>query len=247
MEQSIILNSNKSILWLSLFSLTLCSALISSFCFACDIEFANAINLASLAVFCAVAFAIADGQLPSNTGAGYVIRRILRRAIRYGFTFLNTKEPFIYKLVNTLSKQMGDYFPELIAQKQLIKNVIKEEESSFLRTLDQGLVLLDGIIKNTEGNEVSGKKAFELFDTYGFPIDLTALILSEKGMTLNEKAFAEALEVQKTRSRAAAVVETDDWVILYDDDIEEFIGYDTLEAKVKITLLKTNKLYKLKY
>jgi len=183
----------------------------------------------------AVAFAIADGQLPSNTGAGYVIRRILRRAIRYGFTFLNTKEPFIYKLVNTLSKQMGDYFPELIAQKQLITNVIKEEENSFLRTLDQGLVLLDGIIKNTEGNEVSGKKAFELFDTYGFPIDLTALILSEKGMTLNEKAFAEALEKQKTRSRAAAVVETDDWVILYEDDIEEFIGYDTLEAKVKIT------------
>ncbi len=132
----------------------------------------------------AVAFAIADGQLPSNTGAGYVIRRILRRAIRYGFTFLNTKEPFIYKLVNILSKQMGDYFPELKTQKQLITNVIKEEESSFLRTLDQGLVLFDSIIENTEGSEVSGKKAFELFDTYGFPIDLTALILSEKGMTL---------------------------------------------------------------
>ena len=183
----------------------------------------------------AVAFAIADGQLPSNTGAGYVIRRILRRAIRYGFTFLNTKEPFIYKLVNTLSKQMGDYFPELKAQKQLITNVIKEEENSFLRTLDQGLVLLDGIIGNTKGTEVSGKKAFELFDTYGFPIDLTALILSEKGMTLNEKDFKTELEKQKTRSRAAAVVETDDWVILEEDAEEEFIGYDTLEAKVKIT------------
>jgi alanyl-tRNA synthetase len=184
----------------------------------------------------AVAFAIADGQLPSNTGAGYVIRRILRRAIRYGFTFLNTKEPFIYKLITTLSKQMGTYFPELKAQKQLITNVIKEEENSFLRTLDQGLLLLDGIIKNTTGTEVSGKKAFELFDTYGFPIDLTALILSEKGMTLNETDFNNELEKQKNRSRAASVVETDDWVILYeDDDEEEFIGYDTLTAKVKIT------------
>jgi alanyl-tRNA synthetase len=184
----------------------------------------------------AVAFAIADGQLPSNTGAGYVIRRILRRAIRYGFTFLNTKEPFIYKLVTTLSKQMGEYFPELKAQKQLITNVIKEEENSFLRTLDQGLLLLDGIIKNTNGTEVSCKKAFELFDTYGFPIDLTALILSEKGMTLNEVDFNTELEKQKNRSRAASVVETDDWVVLYeDDDEEEFIGYDTLKAKVKIT------------
>lgn len=183
----------------------------------------------------AVAFSIADGQLPSNTGAGYVIRRILRRAIRYGFTFLNTKEPFIYKLATTLSQQMGDYFPEMKSQKQLVTNVIKEEENSFLRTLDQGLVLLDGIIKNTNGKVVSGKKAFELFDTFGFPIDLTALILSEKGMTLNEKEFKAALEKQKTRSRAAAVVETDDWVILYDDAEEEFIGYDLLEANVKIT------------
>ena len=183
----------------------------------------------------AVAFAIADGQLPSNTGAGYVIRRILRRAIRYGFTFLNKKEPFIYKLVTTLSNQMGTYFPELKVQKQLITNVIKEEENSFLRTLDQGLVLLDGIIKNTKGSEVSGKKAFELFDTYGFPIDLTALILSEKNMTLNESDFNIELDKQKNRSRAAAVVETDDWVILDDDAEEEFIGYDTLEAKIKIT------------
>jgi len=184
----------------------------------------------------AVAFAIADGQLPSNTGAGYVIRRILRRAIRYGFTFLNTKEPFIYKLVAVLAKQMGDYFPELKSQRQLIINVIKEEENSFLRALDQGLVLLDGIIKNTQGTEVSGKKAFELFDTYGFPIDLTALILSEKEMSLNEEEFKIELKKQKDRSRAASVVETDDWVILYDDDDEEeFIGYDTLSAKVKIT------------
>jgi len=184
----------------------------------------------------AVAFAIADGQLPSNTGAGYVIRRILRRAVRYGFTFLNTREPFIYKLVAVLAKQMGGYFPELKSQRQLITNVIKEEENSFLRTLDQGLVLLDGIIKNTQGAEVSGKKAFELFDTYGFPKDLTALILSEKEMSLNEEEFENELKKQKTRSRAASVVETDDWVILYDDDDEEeFIGYDTLSAKIKIT------------
>ncbi|SDW38167.1 alanyl-tRNA synthetase [Lutibacter oricola] len=183
----------------------------------------------------AVAFAIADGQLPSNNGAGYVIRRILRRAIRYGFTFLNKKEPFIYKLVTTLSKQMGANFPEIKAQKQLVTNVIKEEENSFLRTLEQGLILLDGIIKNTKGTEVSGKKAFELFDTYGFPIDLTALILSEKNMTLNESDFNVELEKQKNRSRAAAVVETDDWVVLQEDTEEEFIGYDTLATKVKIT------------
>jgi len=183
----------------------------------------------------AVAFAIADGQLPSNTGAGYVIRRILRRAIRYGFTFLNKKEAFIYKLVNTLSKQMGDYFPELKAQKQLITNVIKEEEISFLHTLEQGLVLLDGIIKNTSGKEVSGKKAFQLFDTYGFPIDLTSLILSEKGLSLNEKEFNEELAKQKNRSRAASTIETEDWIIINEDNEEEFIGYDLLEATIKIT------------
>jgi alanyl-tRNA synthetase len=183
----------------------------------------------------AVAFAIADGQLPSNTGAGYVIRRILRRAVRYGFTFLNTKEPFIHKLIAVLTKQMGDYFPELKKQRQLIVNVIKEEENSFLRTLDQGLILLDGIIKNSTGSEISGKKAFELFDTYGFPIDLTALILSEKGLTLNLDEFETELKKQKERSKAASVIETDDWVILHEDNDEEFIGYDTLTAKVKIT------------
>ncbi len=184
----------------------------------------------------AVSFAIADGQLPSNTGAGYVIRRILRRAVRYGFTFLDTKEPFIYKLIRVLVKQMGDTFGELKTQRQLIFNVIKEEESSFLRTLDQGLVLLDVIINNTQGTEVSGKKAFELFDTYGFPIDLTALILSEKELTLNENEFEEELKKQKERSKAASHMETDDWVILYEDyDEEEFVGYDTLTAKVKIT------------
>ncbi|WP_327019314.1 alanine--tRNA ligase [Croceibacter atlanticus] len=183
----------------------------------------------------AVAFSIADGQLPSNTGAGYVIRRILRRGIRYGFTFLNTKEPFIYKLVKTLTKQMGDAYPELVKQENLIYNVIKEEESSFLRTLDQGLILLDNIIEKSKSKEISGKKAFELYDTYGFPIDLTSLILRERGFSLNEAEFDAELKKQRDRSREATKTETGDWVTLIDDAEQEFIGYDHLEAQVKLT------------
>ena len=183
----------------------------------------------------AVAFSIADGQLPSNTGAGYVIRRILRRAVRYGFTFLDLKEPFMYRLVSVLTKQMGTVFPEILAQKQLIQNVIKEEEASFLRTLDQGLVLLDRIIEMTKGAHVSGDKAFELYDTYGFPVDLTALILSEKNMTLDTVGFEEELQKQKTRSRAASEVSTEDWTVLLDDDVQEFVGYDVLQTSVKLT------------
>ena len=183
----------------------------------------------------AVAFSIADGQLPSNTGAGYVIRRILRRAIRYGFTFLDKKEPFIHKLVPTLVKQMGKAFPELVNEKNLITNVIREEEVSFLRTLDQGLILLDTVITGTKGKEVSGEQAFQLYDTYGFPIDLTALILRERGYSLDEKGFSEELQKQKDRSREATKVDTGDWVELASDDEEEFVGYDTLEAQIKIT------------
>jgi len=183
----------------------------------------------------AVAFSIADGQLPSNTGAGYVIRRILRRAVRYGFTFLDKKEPFIYRLVDVLSKKMGSAFPELKAQKQLIENVIKEEESSFLRTLDQGLVLLDKIVKNSKSKEISGAKVFELKDTYGFPEDLTDLILREKGFTYNAKEFNASLKEQQGRGREASELKSDDWTILHQDEVEEFIGYDTLEANVKIT------------
>jgi alanyl-tRNA synthetase len=183
----------------------------------------------------AVAFAIADGQLPSNTGAGYVIRRILRRAIRYGFTFLGTKEAFIYKLVETLSEQMGESFPEIKSQKALCSNVIREEESSFLRTLDQGLILLDAVILNNSGDTIDGKKAFELYDTYGFPIDLTALILSEKGLKLDEKGFQEQLQLQKERSRAASKVTAGDWNVIVEDDIQEFVGYDRLSQQVKIT------------
>ncbi|WP_103863467.1 alanine--tRNA ligase [Aquimarina sp. I32.4] len=182
----------------------------------------------------AVSFSIADGQLPSNTGAGYVIRRILRRAIRYGFTFLDTKEPFIYRLVSVLVKKMGDAFPELKDQKQLIQNVIKEEEYSFLRTLDQGLVLLDSIIAETTGKVVSGKKVFKLYDTYGFPKDLTGLILFEKGLTYEEEAFDVEMQKQKEGGRAATSIATGDWVVLDDDKETEFVGYDSLESRVKI-------------
>ena len=186
----------------------------------------------------AVAFAIADGQLPSNTGAGYVIRRILRRAIRYGFTFLGTKEPFINKLVEVLAHQMGDFFPEIRTQQQLVTNVIREEEASFLRTLDQGLQLLDDVISNTNGDEVSGAKAFELYDTFGFPKDLTALILKEKGMSFNESEFDVSMKAQKDRSRAASEVSTEDWNVLIPGNVETFVGYDQTENDVKITRIR---------
>jgi len=183
----------------------------------------------------AVAFSIADGQLPSNTGAGYVIRRILRRAIRYGFTFLNLKEAFIYKLVPVLAQNMGDTFPEIIKQKDLITNVIKEEENSFLKTLEQGLILLNRMMETAKDTKISGAKVFELYDTFGFPKDLTALILREKGFEFDEKEFDQEMQKQKQRSKSASKIETDDWVVLREDDEEEFVGYDTLETPVKIT------------
>jgi alanyl-tRNA synthetase len=186
----------------------------------------------------AVAFAIADGQLPSNTGAGYVIRRILRRAIRYGFTFLETKEPFIYKLVEVLAHQMGDFFPEIKKQQALVTNVIREEEASFLRTLDQGLQLLENVIASTEGQIVDGRKAFELYDTFGFPVDLTSLILREKSFDLDEVGFNKAMLEQKTRSRAASEVSTDDWKIVVQGNTETFVGYDQTENEVKITRIR---------
>ncbi|MDI5886452.1 alanine--tRNA ligase [Flavobacterium yafengii] len=186
----------------------------------------------------AVAFAIADGQLPSNTGAGYVIRRILRRAIRYGFTFLNTKEPFINQLVAVLANQMGEFFPEIKSQQQLVTNVIREEEASFLRTLDQGLQLLENVVAETKGSTVSGTKAFELYDTFGFPIDLTALILREKGFELDESGFNAAMQEQKNRSRAASEVSTEDWSVLIPGNVETFVGYDQSESNVKITRIR---------
>ena len=186
----------------------------------------------------AVAFAIADGQLPSNTGAGYVIRRILRRAIRYGFTFLNTKEPFINQLVAVLANQMGQFFPEIKLQQELVTNVIREEEASFLRTLDQGLQLLDKVIGEEKGTTVAGAKAFELYDTFGFPIDLTALILREKGFELDEAGFNVAMQEQKNRSRAASEVSTEDWSVLIPGNVETFVGYDQAESDVKITRIR---------
>lgn len=183
----------------------------------------------------AVAFAIADGQLPSNNGAGYVIRRILRRAVRYGFTFLEKTEPFIFRLVNVLSEKMGKAFPEIEAQKQLIENVIREEEASFLRTLDQGLILLNQMISGMKSDTLSGVKAFELYDTYGFPPDLTSLILREKNLNMNESEFDTEMKKQKERSRSASESSTDDWTVLIEDRDAEFVGYDSLEAQVKIT------------
>ena len=191
----------------------------------------------------AVSFSIADGQLPSNNGAGYVIRRILRRAIRYAYTFLNQKEAFIYTLVETLTRQMGSFFPELKEQQNFIQNVIKEEEKSFLKTLAQGLGMLQQLISSSSGKELPGAKAFELYDTFGFPIDLSALILSEHGMTLNAEDFKKEMDKQKARSRAASQVDTEDWIELLDDEEQEFVGYDLLSTPVRIVRYRkiTNK------
>ncbi|MFM1808492.1 MAG: hypothetical protein RLZZ242_1217 [Bacteroidota bacterium] len=185
----------------------------------------------------AVAFAIADGQLPSNNGAGYVIRRILRRAIRYGFTFLKQSEPFVHQLVETLVTQMGAAFPELKAQQHLITQVIREEEQSFLTTLEQGLKLLDKVIAETKEKSISGDKAFELYDTFGFPIDLTALILSERGYTYDQKGFEAALAAQKQRSKADAATDKSDWMSVSHAANEGFVGYDQLTCE-GVQLLK---------
>lgn len=182
----------------------------------------------------AVAFAIADGQLPSSGGAGYVIRRILRRAIRYGFSYLNLKEPFMHQLVETLDQEMGEFFPELGRQKALVTKVIEEEELSFLKTLAQGLSKLGEFLATAE-QVLDGKRAFELYDTYGFPIDLTELIMRENDRSVDMEAFTREMTVQKERSRAATKLSTDDWVELEKDEKEEFIGYDYTEAEVRIT------------
>jgi alanyl-tRNA synthetase len=185
----------------------------------------------------AVAFAIADGQLPSNNKAGYVIRRILRRAVRYGYTFLNFHEAFIFKLVAVLKETMGEAFPELESQQNLIEKVIKEEEESFLRTLTTGIRLLDEIIskaKQENLTEIHGKDAFVLFDTFGFPFDLTELIARENGLAVDEAGFKVEMEAQKNRSRNAAQQETDDWVEIRKIDKTEFLGYDKLEAEIRI-------------
>jgi len=185
----------------------------------------------------AVAFAIADGQLPSNNKAGYVIRRILRRAVRYSYTFLDCKEPLMCKLVGVLKSTMGETFPELEAQQELIEKVIREEEESFLRTLSTGMKLLDEIILQT-GKEkdkvIRGKDAFVLYDTFGFPFDLTALIARENGLGIDEAGFHKEMEAQRNRSRNASKLETGDWIEIRKTDATEFLGYDKLESEVRI-------------
>ena len=182
----------------------------------------------------AVAFAIADGQLPSNTGAGYVIRRILRRGIRYGYSFLNVKEPFINELVSVLVSQMGEFFPELKAQQDIITKVIREEEDSFLRTLAKGIQRFDNYLGSANDKTIDGKFAFELYDTFGFPIDLTELLALENDFRLDMPGFTEALLKQKERSRAAGKIIADDWRHIREDDVEEFVGYDYTEAEAFI-------------
>ena len=183
-----------------------------------------------------IAFSIADGQLPSNAKAGYVIRRILRRAVRYGYTFLEFREAFMYRLIDTLIEGMGDAYPEIKAQADLIKHVTKEEEDAFLRTLETGMKLIEKVIADTKAagkTVVDGKEAFTLYDTFGFPLDLTELILRENGMTVNEEEFNTEMQKQKQRARNAAAVEATDWVELK-DGVTEFVGYDLTECDVNI-------------
>jgi alanyl-tRNA synthetase len=185
----------------------------------------------------AIAFSIADGQLPSNTGAGYVIRRILRRAIRYGYQTLGLKEPFMGELSVVLGQTMGEYFTELITQKDIIQKVIHEEEVSFFRTLELGIRRMDNLMKTakeTNTKVLSGASVFELYDTFGFPVDLTSLIARENELSIDEEAFQAELQTQKDRSRAATAIETDDWVQLQTDQDEKFVGYDNLTAELQI-------------
>lgn len=182
----------------------------------------------------AVSFALSDGQLPSNNGAGYVIRRILRRAVRYGYTFLGFTEPFMYKLLPVLVDEMGEQYPELLTQQTLVSKVMHEEESSFLRTLSQGIRRFESYVEqNVSLKTIDGAFAFELFDTYGFPVDLTNLMAEEKGLSVDMESFSLKLEEQKNRSRKAAEKTSGDWVVLFDME-PSFVGYDTTQAVSKI-------------
>jgi alanyl-tRNA synthetase len=186
----------------------------------------------------AISFSISDGQLPSNTGAGYVIRRILRRAVRYGYQTLGMKEPFLCKLSGVLVQLMGHPYEELMKQKDLIEKVIREEEQSFFRTLEQGIKRMDDLMalsKKSNSTLISGENVFELYDTYGFPVDLTSLIARENGYHIDEEGFQAQLQIQKDRSRAASVIETDDWVLVATDVPTVFVGYDQKQALVRIT------------
>ena len=182
----------------------------------------------------AIGFAISDGQLPSNTGAGYVIRRILRRAVRYYYSHLNHKQPLLFQLMPVLAEQFKNVFPELHQQLDFVVKVVKEEEDAFLRTLDKGLKRIDDIITNNTGKTIEGKAAFELFDTFGFPLDLTKLIASENKFEVDEVGFDAEMLQQKNRSRAATSVDTEDWIDTNHDALQEFVGYDSLEVSTKV-------------
>lgn len=185
----------------------------------------------------AICFTIADGQLPSNTGAGYVIRRILRRAVRYYYSYLDVKQPLLNQLVPVLAKQFENVFPELFQQQDFVTKVVKEEEEAFLRTLEKGLKKIDEMISSTsnQGSSVlPGKAVFELYDTYGFPVDLTRLIASEQNLSVDENAFEQEMKMQKDRSRAAGALDTQDWIILNDSNQVKFVGYDSLETKASV-------------
>ncbi|HEY1019731.1 MAG TPA: alanine--tRNA ligase [Sediminibacterium sp.] len=181
----------------------------------------------------AIAFTIADGQLPANNGAGYVIRRILRRAVRYYYSYLDYKQPLLFQLLPLLADQFSNVFPELKKQLDFVSKVVKEEEDAFLKTLDKGLKRIDDIIAQSK-QQIEGKAAFELFDTFGFPIDLTRLIAAENQLTIDEKGFEAEMQQQKNRSRAAGTIDTEDWVVLSDTSMNEFVGYDSLEIKSKV-------------
>ena len=183
----------------------------------------------------AISFTIADGQLPSNTGAGYVIRRILRRAVRYYYTYLDYKQPLLFQLVPLLAAQFADVFPELHAQEAFVTKVVKEEEDSFLRTLDKGLKRMDELMKASGSKTIEGKAAFELFDTYGFPIDLTRLIAQENNLAVDENGFEVEMQQQKNRSRAATAIDAADWIIVHESTIQTFTGYTNTEATTKVT------------
>ena len=183
----------------------------------------------------AISFTIADGQLPSNTGAGYVIRRILRRAVRYYYTYLDYKQPLLFQLVPILAAQFAEVFPELIAQEAFVTKVVKEEEDSFLRTLDKGLKRIDELMKASTNKMIEGKAAFELFDTYGFPIDLTRLIAQENNLTVVENGFEAEMQQQKNRSRAATAIDADDWTIVHESSTQIFTGYTNTEVTTKVS------------
>ncbi|HJW15863.1 MAG TPA: alanine--tRNA ligase [Flavisolibacter sp.] len=212
---------------------------ITSICNLTQTEYKGTDDKADIAVrvlsdhIRAISFTIADGQLPSNTGAGYVIRRILRRAVRYYYSYLDYKQPLLFQLVPVIAEQFAEVFPELKQQEAFVTKVIKEEEEAFLRTLEKGLKRIEDII-SASGNQITGKDAFELYDTYGFPLDLTRLIVAERNLSVDEAAFNAEMQKQKERSRAATAIDTEDWIVVNEGNNSIFVGYDSLETEAHV-------------